>query len=130
MDQRSTCLFLALKGLSARAVDNKFVVILGADAIAYSTVTKYLSQRQFTSILVDLHKEPVTIVIDSAILDALEQYPLSIIFYSGVGSFHLHSNYYSPSTHNVITWFCGEASSLGSQHPHACSKNGACYSLN
>jgi hypothetical protein len=53
MDPTSICLFLALKGLSARAVDNDFTAVLGADAIAYSTVTKYLSQRQFTSLLVD-----------------------------------------------------------------------------
>jgi hypothetical protein len=50
MDQRSVCLFLALKGLSAQAVDNELAAVLGANAIAYSTVTKYLRQRQFTSI--------------------------------------------------------------------------------
>jgi hypothetical protein len=36
----------------ARAIDNELTAVLGADAIAYSTVTKYLRQRQFTSILV------------------------------------------------------------------------------
>jgi hypothetical protein len=34
MDQGSICLFLALKGLSARAVDNELTAVLGADAIA------------------------------------------------------------------------------------------------
>jgi hypothetical protein len=29
MDQRSICLFLALKGLSARDVDNELVAVLG-----------------------------------------------------------------------------------------------------
>jgi hypothetical protein len=53
MDQRLICLFLAFKGLSARAVDNELIAVLGADAIASSTLTKYLRQRQFTSILVD-----------------------------------------------------------------------------
>jgi hypothetical protein len=53
MDQRSIYLFLALKGLSARVVDNELTAVPGADAIAYSTGTKYLRQRQFTSILVD-----------------------------------------------------------------------------
>jgi hypothetical protein len=75
----SICLFLALKGLSARAVHNELTVVLGADAIAYSTVTKGLRQRQFTSILVDPSEEPATIVIDQAILDAIEHYPLSSI---------------------------------------------------
>jgi hypothetical protein len=40
MDQRSLCLFLALKGLSARAVSNELTAIFGADSITYSTVTK------------------------------------------------------------------------------------------
>jgi hypothetical protein len=45
MNQRSICLFLALKELSATAIDNKLTAVLGADAITYSTVTKYLRQR-------------------------------------------------------------------------------------
>jgi uncharacterized protein YueI len=53
MNQRSICLFLARKGLSARAVDNELTVVLGADAIADLTVTKSRRQREFTSILVD-----------------------------------------------------------------------------
>jgi hypothetical protein len=40
MDQRSICLFLALKRLSARPVDNELTVVLGADAIAYSIIIK------------------------------------------------------------------------------------------
>jgi hypothetical protein len=58
----------------ARAVDNELTVVLGADAIAYSTVTKYQRQRQFTFIRVGPLEEPATIVIDQAIL-----MPLSII---------------------------------------------------
>jgi hypothetical protein len=53
MEQRSVWLFLALKGLSARAIHDKHTAVLGRDAIAYSTVTKYLRQKQFPSILVD-----------------------------------------------------------------------------
>jgi hypothetical protein len=53
MDQRSICLFLLLKGLSAQAVDDELPAVLDAIAIAYSTVTMYLRQRQFASILVD-----------------------------------------------------------------------------
>jgi hypothetical protein len=64
MDQGSICLFLALKGLSARAVDNGVTAVLRASAIAYSTVTKYLQLKQFTFILVDIPEEPATIVID------------------------------------------------------------------
>jgi hypothetical protein len=53
MYQRSICLFLAIKGLSERAAYNELTAVLGADAIAYSTATKYLRQKQLTSILVD-----------------------------------------------------------------------------
>jgi hypothetical protein len=81
MEQRSICLFLALKRLSVRAVYNKRTDVLGADGIAFSTVTKYLHQSQFTSILVDPPppEEPATIVIDQAIFDALKHYPFSSI---------------------------------------------------
>jgi hypothetical protein len=79
IDQRSICLFLALKGLSARAIDNKLTVVLGADVIADSIVTKYLRQRKFTSIFADPSEEPATIVIDQAIRDPIEQYPFSSI---------------------------------------------------
>jgi hypothetical protein len=41
MDQRSTCLFLAIKGLSAQAIPSELVPVVGPDAIACSTVTKY-----------------------------------------------------------------------------------------
>jgi ABC-type cobalamin/Fe3+-siderophores transport system ATPase subunit len=44
MDQRSICLFLAMKRLSAQAPDNELVAVLGRDAIGYSTVTNYLRQ--------------------------------------------------------------------------------------
>jgi hypothetical protein len=64
----------------ARAVYNELTAVLGADVIAYSTVTKSLRQRQFTSILVDsTPEEPATIAIDQALLDFLEQDPFSSI---------------------------------------------------
>jgi hypothetical protein len=79
MDQRSICLFLALKRLSARAISNELTAVLNADTIADSTVTKHLRQRQFTFILVAPPEEPVTIVIDQTILDNIEHYPFSSI---------------------------------------------------
>jgi hypothetical protein len=53
MDQRSICLFLATKQLSAQAIDNDLVAVLSPDAIGYSTVTSYLRQRHFPSTLRD-----------------------------------------------------------------------------
>jgi hypothetical protein len=85
MDQRSICLFLALKALSARAVDNELSAVLGADAIVCSAVTKYVRQRQFISILLDRPGEPATIVIDQAMLDILGHYH-SLLFGSWLAS--------------------------------------------
>jgi hypothetical protein len=44
MDQRSIVVFLHLKGLPAKAKDvhTELIQVLGSDAIAYSTVTKYI----------------------------------------------------------------------------------------
>jgi ABC-type cobalamin/Fe3+-siderophores transport system ATPase subunit len=40
-----------MKRLSAQAIDNELVAVLGPDAIGYSTVTNYLRQRQLPSTL-------------------------------------------------------------------------------
>jgi methyl coenzyme M reductase subunit C len=48
MDQRSICLFLAMKRLSGQAIYSELVAVLGPDAIGHSTVTNYLCQRHFS----------------------------------------------------------------------------------
>jgi hypothetical protein len=78
-DQRSICLFLAMKRLSAQAIYNELVAVLGPDAVGYSTVTNYLSQRYFPSTLRETPDEPAATVIDSAILNALEKQPFPSI---------------------------------------------------
>jgi hypothetical protein len=45
------CLFLAMKRLSAQAIDSELVAVLGPDAIGYSTVMDSLRQRHFPSTL-------------------------------------------------------------------------------
>jgi hypothetical protein len=79
MDQRSICLFLAIKGLSARDVHNKLVAVLGPDAIASSTVTNYRRQRQFPAISSEASDEPPTSMIDDAILDAFDKQSFSSV---------------------------------------------------
>jgi hypothetical protein len=59
MDQRSIRLFLAMKGLSAQAIYNELVVVLGPDAIGYSTATNYLRQSHFPSALRKTPDEPL-----------------------------------------------------------------------
>jgi hypothetical protein len=48
MGQRSICLFLAMKRLSAQASYNELVAVLGPDAIGDFTVTNYLRQQSKT----------------------------------------------------------------------------------
>jgi hypothetical protein len=45
MDQQSTYIFPAIKGFSGQGIHRKRVAVLGPDAIAYSTLTKYQPQR-------------------------------------------------------------------------------------
>jgi transcriptional regulator of acetoin/glycerol metabolism len=77
MDQRSICLFLAIKQLLAQAIDNELVAVLGPDAIGYSTVTNYL--RHFPSPLRETADEPAATIIENAILDTIEKQPFSPI---------------------------------------------------
>jgi hypothetical protein len=61
-----------MKGLSARAIHNELTGVLGADAIAYSTVTLHLRRRLFPTILVDPPDDSPTTIVDQAIRDTLE----------------------------------------------------------
>jgi hypothetical protein len=73
MDQPSICLLLAMKRLSAQAMDNELVAVLGPEAIGSSTVTNYLRQRHFPSTLRKTPEESAATVINNAILAALEK---------------------------------------------------------
>jgi hypothetical protein len=79
MDQRSICLFLAMKRLSAQAIDSERVAVFDPDAIGYSTVTNYLRQWHFPSTLRETADEPAATVIDNAVMDALEKQSFSSI---------------------------------------------------
>jgi hypothetical protein len=79
MDQRSICVFLAIKGVSAQAIHSELVAMLGSDAIASSTATKYPRQWQFPAIPCQPSEESPTTIIDDAILDALNKQPFSSI---------------------------------------------------
>jgi hypothetical protein len=43
-----------MKRLSAQAIDNELVAVLGSDVIGYSTITNYLCQRHFSSVLCEI----------------------------------------------------------------------------
>jgi hypothetical protein len=72
MDERSICLFLAMKGFSAREVDSELVAVLGLDVTASLTVTRYRQQRQFPARSPEHSDEPATTIIDDPILQVLD----------------------------------------------------------
>jgi hypothetical protein len=47
MDQKSTVLYLRMKGMAVDAIHDNLVHTLGKDAVAYSTVTKYAPALSF-----------------------------------------------------------------------------------
>jgi hypothetical protein len=49
MNQRSICLYLDRKALSAQAIHDEIVQVLGSDAVAYSKVTFYLRASHWTA---------------------------------------------------------------------------------
>jgi hypothetical protein len=49
MDQQSIVLYLSRKGLSAVAIHDDLVPILGAEAVSYPSVTRYLGEAIFAS---------------------------------------------------------------------------------
>jgi hypothetical protein len=108
MKQRSICLFLAVKRVSAQAIHSELLAVLGLDAIAASRVTKYLRQKQFPVIPCQPSDEPSTIIIDNGILDALAKQPLSSI--PRLTKTHMHFNDGDPLASYKITWVCHEAS--------------------
>jgi hypothetical protein len=128
MDQRSICMFLAMKQLLAQAIHSKLVAVLGPDAIAYSTVIKYLRQRQFPSIPCEAPDEHPATVIDNAILDALDKQPFSSVQELAQLTCIPRSTLSSPSTPNSITWVCSKASSVDSSQSHSGSTSSASHS--
>jgi hypothetical protein len=73
MDQKSICSILARKGLSARDIHDELVVVLGLDAIADSTIINYRWQQRLIAIFSDPPDQRPIIIIDDAILDALDK---------------------------------------------------------
>jgi hypothetical protein len=58
MDQRSTVLYLHLKGLSAHAILDDLMATLGPKAVAYNTVTRYLRDAKLGTAEIILGLEP------------------------------------------------------------------------
>jgi hypothetical protein len=80
MDQKSIVFHLHMKGMALNAIHENLVRVLGENAIAYSTVTKYGRKARFppTSDGPSAQPMPVeTTLLDQAILMALADHPFS-----------------------------------------------------
>jgi hypothetical protein len=80
MDQKPIVLYLQMKGMDLDAIHDDLVCTLGKDAVAYSTVTKYARNAQFSGRkeatppeAPNMERSPV----DEAILTALAEFPFS-----------------------------------------------------
>jgi hypothetical protein len=47
MDQKAIVLYLHMRGMSLDAIHEDLVRVLGENAVAYSTVTKYVRSKKF-----------------------------------------------------------------------------------
>jgi hypothetical protein len=80
MDLESITLFLAMKSLSATAIQAEINNILGPGTVVYSTVTRYLCKRSFTGPSERPPHGPEiegSDSIDQAILQALDETPFA-----------------------------------------------------
>jgi hypothetical protein len=79
MDQRSICLFLDRQGFSASDIHGQFVSVFGSDAIAYSTVTKYLRWMRCIADKEVTWKLESPNVVDQTIPAALDEHTFSSV---------------------------------------------------
>jgi hypothetical protein len=82
MDQKPIVLYLRMKEVALDGIHDDLVRTLGKDAVAYSTVTKYVRSAQFSGRkeatppeAPDMERSPV----DEAILAALAEFPFSSV---------------------------------------------------
>jgi hypothetical protein len=61
MDQRTICLYLKRKGLSAKAIHDELVQILSSDAIADSMVISYLRASHWRAQNEKQHSDPLPV---------------------------------------------------------------------
>jgi hypothetical protein len=82
MAQRPISAYLSLKGMSARAIHDDTVAILGPDAVSYSSVTRYFREARFPPSKPEPHPADVQRDLDDsdqAISAALEDNPFASV---------------------------------------------------
>jgi hypothetical protein len=79
MDQRTICLYLNKKGLSAQTIHDELVQIPGFDAVTYSTMISYLDTSRWSPQNEEQHLGPPSDFINNVILPVLNQTQLSSV---------------------------------------------------
>jgi hypothetical protein len=82
MDQRSSTIYLDLKGLLARAIHENLVATLGSDVMTYSTVTRYLRKTRCFHSTDRIASGPILKMldeVDEAILSTLGETPFASV---------------------------------------------------
>jgi hypothetical protein len=82
MDQKAIVLYLHMRGMSLDAIHEDLMRVLGENAMAYSTVTKYVRSEKFPPKNDGLPSEPISAQpgpVDQAILTALADEPFSSV---------------------------------------------------
>jgi hypothetical protein len=107
MDQRTICLYLSRKGFSTHVIHEELVQLLGPDAIAYSTITYHLRASRWTAQTEERHSDPPPDVVDSAILEALDQSPFASVRCFEQPSRRSRSQMMNPSSSTIPMNRCG-----------------------
>jgi hypothetical protein len=82
MDQKTSVLYLQIKGMGLDTAHEDLVRTLGKEAVVYSTVTKYVRNARFAPETEAAMLEPAEGrhgPVDEAILAALGEYPFSSV---------------------------------------------------
>jgi hypothetical protein len=82
MDQKAIVLYLHMRGMSLDAIHDDLMRVLGENAVAYSTVMKYVRSEKFPPTNDGPPSQPMTVEpgpVDQAISTARADYPFSSV---------------------------------------------------
>jgi hypothetical protein len=82
MDQKAIVLYLHMRGMSLGAIDEDLMRVRGENAVAYSTVTKYVRSEKFPLKNDRPPSEPISVEpgpVDQALFTAFADYPFSSV---------------------------------------------------
>jgi GMP synthase-like glutamine amidotransferase len=125
MTQHPIVASLSLKGMSAREIHDDIVATLGADAVSYSLVTRYLREAQFPPSKPERHSADVQRDLDDsdqAILAALEESPFASVRQLSRLTHLPSTTLYRLSPSYPIAGICGASPLMGATYSVRCAK--------